>query len=93
MYLGFAETQQDTPTFWTAQAYHRLRRIKAAVDPEDQGGADNYRAGDLLFRRRANSAVADWSGRVHPHQRFRNLANPSPAARGPGHERSPGPAA
>ena len=35
MYLGFAETQQDTATFWTEQAYHRLRRIKTAVDPDD----------------------------------------------------------
>jgi hypothetical protein len=32
VYLNFAETQQDTATFWTEQAYHRLRRIKAAVD-------------------------------------------------------------
>jgi len=31
MYLGFAETQQDTATFWTDQAYHRLRRIKTAI--------------------------------------------------------------
>jgi hypothetical protein len=35
MYLGFAETQQDTATFWTEQAYDRLRRIKTAVDPDD----------------------------------------------------------
>jgi hypothetical protein len=35
MYLGFAETHQDTATFWTEQAYHRLRRIKTAVDPDD----------------------------------------------------------
>ena len=36
MYLNFAETQQQsTPTFWTEQAYRRLRRIKAAVDPGD----------------------------------------------------------
>ena len=33
--LNFAETQQDAATFWTEQAYHRLRRIKAAVDPDD----------------------------------------------------------
>jgi hypothetical protein len=25
MYLNFAETEQDTATFWTEQAYHRLR--------------------------------------------------------------------
>jgi UDP-N-acetylenolpyruvoylglucosamine reductase len=30
MYLNFAESQRDP-----AQAYHRLRRIKAAVDPDD----------------------------------------------------------
>jgi FAD/FMN-containing dehydrogenase len=34
-YLNFAETQQDTASFWTEQAYHRLRRIKTAVDPDD----------------------------------------------------------
>jgi UDP-N-acetylenolpyruvoylglucosamine reductase len=34
MYLNFAETQHPAP-FWTEQAYHRLRRIKAAVDPHD----------------------------------------------------------
>ena len=34
IYLNFAETQQQSPsTFWTEQAYRRLRRIKAAVDP------------------------------------------------------------
>ena len=35
MNLNFAETQQDAATFWTEQAYNRLRRIKAAVDPDD----------------------------------------------------------
>jgi hypothetical protein len=35
MYLNLAETQQDAATFWTEQAYHRLRRIKTAVDPDD----------------------------------------------------------
>jgi hypothetical protein len=35
MYLGFADTQQDTATFWTEQAYDRLRRIKTAIDPDD----------------------------------------------------------
>ena len=35
MYLNFAETQGDPARFWTQQAYHRLRRIKAAVDPDD----------------------------------------------------------
>jgi hypothetical protein len=35
MYLGFAETPQAAATFWTEQAYHRLRRIKTAVDPDD----------------------------------------------------------
>jgi Berberine and berberine like len=33
MYLNFAETQQDTASFWTEQAYDRLRRIKTAIDP------------------------------------------------------------
>jgi hypothetical protein len=35
MYLNFADTQRDPAAFWTEQAYHRLRRIKAAVDPDD----------------------------------------------------------
>jgi FAD/FMN-containing dehydrogenase len=35
MYLNFADTQRDPTTFFTEQAYHRLRRIKAAVDPND----------------------------------------------------------
>jgi FAD/FMN-containing dehydrogenase len=35
MNLNFTETQQDAATFWTEQAYHRLRRIKTAVDPDD----------------------------------------------------------
>jgi hypothetical protein len=33
--LNFTDTQQDTATFWTDQAYHRLRRIKTTVDPDD----------------------------------------------------------
>jgi FAD/FMN-containing dehydrogenase len=34
MYLNFAETPRRSPSaFWTEQAYRRLRRIKAAVDP------------------------------------------------------------
>jgi FAD/FMN-containing dehydrogenase len=33
MYLNFAETRRDPRTLWTEQAYHRLRRIKDAVDP------------------------------------------------------------
>ena len=35
MYLGFAETQRDAATFWTEQAYHRLRRVKTSIDPDD----------------------------------------------------------
>jgi FAD/FMN-containing dehydrogenase len=35
MYLNFAETQRDAAKFWTEQAYRRLRRIKAAVDPDN----------------------------------------------------------
>ena len=35
MYLNLAETGRDPATFWTPQAYDRLRRIKAAVDPHD----------------------------------------------------------
>jgi hypothetical protein len=35
MYLNFAETNQDAATFWNEQAYHRLRRIKTTVDPDD----------------------------------------------------------
>ena len=35
MYLNFAETQGDPASFWTQQAYHRLRRIKGTVDPDN----------------------------------------------------------
>jgi len=35
MYLNFAETQTPAAPFWTEQAYQRLRRIKANVDPDD----------------------------------------------------------
>ena len=35
MYLNLAETSRDTRSFWAPQAYERLRRIKAAVDPAD----------------------------------------------------------
>ena len=34
-YLNLAETDRDPASFWTPQAYDRLRRIKAAVDPDD----------------------------------------------------------
>jgi hypothetical protein len=34
-YLNIAETRRDPASFWTPQAYDRLRRIKAAVDPDD----------------------------------------------------------
>jgi hypothetical protein len=33
MYLNFAETATPAKPLWTEQAYHRLRRIKAQVDP------------------------------------------------------------
>ena len=35
MYLNLADTRRDPASFWTPQAYDRLRRIKAAVDPGD----------------------------------------------------------
>jgi hypothetical protein len=35
MYLNLADTRRDPSGFWTPQAYERLRRIKAAVDPAD----------------------------------------------------------
>ena len=34
-YLNLAETRRDPASFWTPQAYDRLRRVKAAVDPDD----------------------------------------------------------
>jgi FAD/FMN-containing dehydrogenase len=33
--LNFAETRRDPHTLWTEDAYHRLRRIKATLDPDD----------------------------------------------------------
>jgi hypothetical protein len=35
MYLNMADTRRDPASFWTPQAYDRLRRVKAAVDPDD----------------------------------------------------------
>ena len=35
MYLHLADTPRDPRSFWTAEAYERLRRVKAAVDPDD----------------------------------------------------------
>jgi FAD/FMN-containing dehydrogenase len=35
MYSNFAETQCDPARFWSEHAYDRMRRIKAAVDPDD----------------------------------------------------------
>jgi hypothetical protein len=35
MYLNFAETARDPASFWTPRAYDRLRRIKAAVNPDN----------------------------------------------------------
>ena len=34
-YMNFAETRRDAKTFFSEQAYHRLRRIKAKYDPAD----------------------------------------------------------
>ena len=34
-YLNFAETRRDPSTFWTETAHHRLRRIKASLDPDN----------------------------------------------------------
>jgi len=35
-YLNFAETRRDPASFWDPEAYRRLRRIKATVDPVDR---------------------------------------------------------
>jgi hypothetical protein len=35
MYLNFAEARRDPASFWETDAYRRLRRVKAAVDPGD----------------------------------------------------------
>jgi hypothetical protein len=35
MNLNFAETPRTPGSFWPAPAYQRLRRIKAAIDPDD----------------------------------------------------------
>jgi len=35
MYLNLAETHRDPASFWPREAFERLRRIKAAVDPDD----------------------------------------------------------
>ena len=35
MVINFAETRRDPVTFWTGEAYARLRRLKKAIDPGD----------------------------------------------------------
>ena len=35
MYLNFADTGRDPGTFWSEDAYRRLRRIKARIDPHE----------------------------------------------------------
>jgi hypothetical protein len=35
MYLNFADSTRPPAQFWNERAYHRLRQIKAAVDPAD----------------------------------------------------------
>jgi FAD/FMN-containing dehydrogenase len=34
-YLNFAETRRDPRTLWTEDAHHRLRRVKATLDPSN----------------------------------------------------------
>jgi hypothetical protein len=41
MYLNFAETSRDAQSFWSEQAYARLRRIKAAADPDNRMHANH----------------------------------------------------
>jgi hypothetical protein len=71
MYLNIADTSRDPASFWTPEAYDRLRRIKAAVDP-----------GDLI---RANHSVpphqdAEKGHRRKPARRTRPRQPPRPAA-------------
>jgi hypothetical protein len=33
--LNFAEGRRDARTLWTEAAHHRLKRIKAQVDPDN----------------------------------------------------------
>ena len=33
--MNFAETRRSTATLFSSASYHRLRRIKAIVDPTD----------------------------------------------------------
>jgi len=35
MYLNLADASRDPASFWTPEAYDRLRRIKDEVDPDD----------------------------------------------------------
>jgi hypothetical protein len=35
-FMNFAETSREVHTFWPAEAYARLLRIKAQVDPDDR---------------------------------------------------------
>jgi FAD/FMN-containing dehydrogenase len=35
LYLNIVDSSRDPASFWTPEAYRRLRRVKAAVDPDD----------------------------------------------------------
>jgi FAD/FMN-containing dehydrogenase len=61
-YLNLAETGGDPSRFWSPEAYERLRRIKAAVDPQDMIRANHsippaarHPVGALLRSRRAGA--------------------------------------
>ncbi|MBV9002035.1 MAG: FAD-binding protein [Solirubrobacterales bacterium] len=64
MYLNFAETHRDAATFWTEQAYHRLRRIKTDVDPANVIRSNHPIPPAVASRRgAARSASAERSAR------------------------------
>jgi UDP-N-acetylenolpyruvoylglucosamine reductase len=63
MYLNFAETHRDVATFWTEQAYHRLRRVKTAVDPDDVIRSNHPIPQAVASRGATRSASAERSAR------------------------------
>ena len=63
MYMNFAERHRDAATFWTEQAYHRLRRIKTAIDPDNVIRSNHPIPLAAASRGAARSASAERSAR------------------------------
>jgi FAD/FMN-containing dehydrogenase len=72
MYLNIADTSRDPASFWTPEAYHRLRRIKATADPDD-----------LI---RSNHPIPPHQDAENGHRQQTRPQNPSAPAATAGHD-------